>query len=58
MQSVCAHWLWRKANYEVSTGHIFPGVCCQLPPWWEAATKMEGLELQPGVIQGFSDAQW
>ena len=19
-------------------------LCCQLPPWWEAATKMEGLE--------------
>ena len=34
-----------------------PGVCWQLVPWWEVWLEMDGLELEPGVSQGFSWAQ-
>lgn len=32
--------------------------CWRLPPWWEVGLKMEWLELEPCVSQGFSYAQW
>lgn len=45
-----------KAGSEVSMVTSSPRVCCQLSPWWETGLEMEGLKLQPGAIQGFSDA--
>lgn len=58
MQSVHAHWLWRKADSEGSTGHIFPQAVLSATTLVGGSNKDGGARAQPGVIQGFSDAQW
>ena len=47
-----------RAGHEVNTGCVSPGVCWQLPPWWEVRLELEGLDPQPGASLGFSCDPW
>ena len=42
----------------VNTGCVSPGVCWQLPPWWEVGLELEVLDPQLGASLGFSCDPW
>ena len=55
---LCPVTLLTELDLKWAQAASFPGVCWQLPPWWEVGLESKGLEPKPGASQDFSCAQW